>query len=77
MRRDSLEDKLSQKPFYAKMLHECWGCHAVGLRPGVLDTRLGDYGTRDYLGSRYSVLNVSEAGLCEACLKNPPADLNS
>ena len=72
MRRDSLEAKLTNRPFYVKLLHECWACHTVGLKPGVLETYLGDYGMRDFLGSQYPVLNLSAEGLCSACEKSQP-----
>ena len=76
MWRDSLEAKLTDQPLYAKLLHECWACHAVGLKPGALETHLGDYGLRDVLGAQYPVLNLSIVGLCRACANNlPPPEI--
>ncbi len=75
MKRDSLEAKLTNERLYAKLLHECWACHAVGLKPGTLETHLGDYGMRDFLGTRYRVLDLSTEGLCSACGKNPPPEI--
>ena len=67
MRRDSLAMKLKMQRVKVKLLHECWGCHAVGLKPGVLETHLGDYGWRDVLGKQYQELALSIEGLCAAC----------
>jgi hypothetical protein len=75
MRRHSLESKLTNRRLYAKLLHECWACHAVGLKPGVLETHLGDYGMRDFLGTQYGVLDLSTKGLCSACEKSPPPEI--
>lgn len=75
MKRDSLSTKIQSSPFQAKLLHECWACHSVGIKPGVLDTQLGDYGVRDMLSRRYEVLALTERGLCDACETNIPAEL--
>lgn len=75
MKRDSLSAKIPSSPFQAKLLHECWACHSVGLKPGVLETHLGDYGVRDVLSRRYEVLALTERGLCGTCEANPPAEL--
>ena len=40
MKRDSLGFKLDRQPPLGKVLHECWCCHAVGLKPGILATRV-------------------------------------
>jgi hypothetical protein len=71
VKRDSLDTKIKNQPFYAKVLHECWCCHAVGLKPGVLETRLGDYGLRNGLGKQYQVLDLSIDGLCHKCATSP------
>jgi len=63
--RDSLEAKLIDQPLYGKALHECWACHAVGLKPGALETHLGDYGLRDVLRAQYPVLGLS----IEVCVR--------
>jgi hypothetical protein len=52
---------------YIKLLHECRACHAVGLKPGALETRLGDYGAREFLREKYRELDLSSEGLCSAC----------
>jgi hypothetical protein len=44
MKRDSLEDKVARQPLLEKILHECPGCHRIGVRPGVLATHLGTTG---------------------------------
>jgi hypothetical protein len=67
MRRDSLDTKIERAPFQAKLLNECRSCHSIGIKPGVLDTQLGDYGVRDMLPRRYNVLSLNEAGLCSVC----------
>jgi hypothetical protein len=72
MKRDSLGTKIQNRPLYGKLLHECRCCHAVGLKPGVLGTHLGDYGERAFLAPRYQVLNLSSEGLCPSCADSPP-----
>ena len=67
MRRASLSFKLKSNPAATAFLHECRSCHVFGIKPSVIDTRLGDYGMRDYLGERYEVLYLSADGLCSAC----------
>jgi len=74
MKRDSLAMQLKNQRFKVKLLHECWCCHAVGLKPGVLETHLGDYGWRDVLGQQYQVLDLSIEGLCPACAQAPPPE---
>ena len=75
MKRDSLEAKLIDQPLYARVLHECWACHAVGLKPGALENQLGDYGLRDVLGAQYPVLDLSIEGQCPACALSPPPEI--
>jgi len=67
MRRHSLSAKIERVPWRAKLLQECRECHVVGLKPGVLQTHLGDYGMRDSYGERYSELPLNAEGLCAAC----------
>ncbi len=74
MLRDSLGSKLKQSPVHAKLLHECRDGHTAGIKPGVLETHLGDYGMRDYLRQRYDVLDLSVEGLCPACSLIPRSD---
>jgi hypothetical protein len=75
MHRASLEEQIRLHPGLEKLLHECWGCHAVGLKPGILDTKYGDYGNRQYYGSLYPELPLDSRGLCPACAENPPVDI--
>ena len=62
MRRGSLEAKLMDQPLYAKLLHECWachaaGCHAAGLKPGVVETHPSVYGLRMFLATVRSCIS--------------------
>ena len=67
MRRDSFVLRIQKWPRLRLVLHECWACHAFGIRPGILDTRVGDYGLREYARERYQDLTLSPEGLCSAC----------
>lgn len=67
MKRDSLEEKISKTPFYGKVLHACRSCHKTGIKPGVLETRLGDYGLRVMLPKKYELLYLAQDGLYESC----------
>jgi hypothetical protein len=75
MRRHSLSSKIDRAPWRAKLLQECWNCHATGLKPGILQTHLGDYGIRDYYGERYSELLLDARGLCAVCAVEVPPEL--
>jgi hypothetical protein len=77
MKRDSLDTRVDRAPFFAKVLHECWACHARGIKPGVLDTHLGDYGVRQTVSREYQVLALSERGLCPGCEASPPPEVAS
>lgn len=59
-RRDSLPRRFPQ------LFHECWNCHVAGLKPGVLDTKHGDYGMRNSFRDEEELF-LNEAGLCNAC----------
>ena len=48
------------------LFNECSMCHHKGLRPGILDTRHGDYGVRLVLSSKKE-LPLNKYGLCEEC----------
>jgi hypothetical protein len=50
------------------LYNECSMCHHKGLRPGILDTKHGDYGIRDAL-KQESDLALDEYGLCYECAK--------
>ncbi len=58
--RDTLPSRFPQ------LFHECWHCHAVGLKPGILGTKHGDYGMRTVFADEPE-LRLNSAGLCEAC----------
>jgi len=75
MKRSSLEEQIRRHPGLEKLLQECWNCHVVGLKPGILDTKYGDYGNRQYYGSLYQELPLDSRGLCSACAQNPPAEI--
>jgi hypothetical protein len=49
-----------------KLFHRCASCRAVGLKPGILATKHGDYGIRDSFKDQ-AELELDEAGLCEQC----------
>jgi hypothetical protein len=74
MKRDSIGSKIERQPLKAKILNECWCCHAVGFKPGVLETQLGDYGMRDLLKGRYEELRLSAEGLCDNCVMALPSE---
>jgi len=76
MKRDSVSTKIGSTPFYAKVLHECWSCHSVGIKPSVLDTHLGDYGLRQTLSRKYEVLPLSGRGLCSSCEASQPPEIS-
>lgn len=59
-RRDWLPSRFPQ------LFHECWSCHAIGLKPGILGTRRGDYGMRDVFKEEPELV-LNEEGLCEEC----------
>ena len=75
MKRDSVGIKIDSAPFYAKVLHECWSCHQVGIKSGTLETHLGDYGVRQTLSRKYQVLQLSGRGLCPACEVSQPPEV--
>ena len=72
MKRDSLATLIERKPFFAKVLQECRDCHSVGLKPGLLDTGLGDYGLRELLRKSYSELTLNGNGICPVCASLGP-----
>ena len=61
-RRDSLPRRFPQ------LFHECAFCHSVGLRPGILDTKHGDYGMRDSFKEEKELI-LNQSGLCEDCIE--------
>ena len=66
MSRTNYEQIVSGRPGLAKVLHACAGCGKVGSRPGILDTRAGDYGLRD-IAKKYGDLAVNSHGHCSDC----------
>jgi len=74
MKRDSLGEKIERNSFVAKLLHECRGCHAVGLRPGAVEVHFPkDRNTWRRYYRKYKVLRLNEDGLCPECSEKPPA----
>jgi len=67
MKRNSLVAMFERQPYLAQLLHECVGCNAVGLKPGVIHTQLGDYGIRQSLSRKYGELLLDQHGLCPVC----------
>ena len=61
-------DKLFQySPGLKRVLHECSGCHTVGLKPGILNTKHGDYGMRGSIDGKYEELHLGTHGFCDHC----------
>ena len=75
MRRASLAELIRLSPGLKPLLHECWGCHKIGVKPGILDTKHGDYGWRQSV-KEYADLPLDSRGLCTDCVANPPADIS-
>lgn len=59
-RRDTLPRR------HPHLFHECWHCGAVGLKPGILNSKHGDYGMRKIFKNE-SELVLNNAGLCVNC----------
>jgi hypothetical protein len=66
MSRSRYDQIISDRPGLAKVLHACAGCGKVGSRPGILDTRAGDYGLRDF-AKKYGDLSLNAHGHCAEC----------
>jgi hypothetical protein len=49
------------------------GCHAVGLKPGILSTKHGDYGMRDAIKGKFEELRLGPHGLCNRCAEETRA----
>jgi hypothetical protein len=67
MRRSTTEKMFQEWPGLRRVLHECAGCHAVGLKPGILGTKHGDYGMRDSIKGKFEELCLGPRGLCDSC----------
>jgi len=67
MRRNTTDKLFEEWPALRHVLHECAGCHAVGLKPGILDTKHGDYGMRHAIKEKYEELRIGSHGLCDLC----------
>ena len=65
-RRDSLPTRLPQ------LFHGCWNCHRIGLKPGILATKHGDYGLRNVYANEPE-LPLNKSGLCDECASNVAA----
>ena len=59
-RRDSLPTRFPQ------LFHACRSCHSLGLKPGILDTKHGDYGMRSIFETEQELL-LNKMGICEEC----------
>ncbi|MES2571535.1 MAG: hypothetical protein V4710_15960, partial [Verrucomicrobiota bacterium] len=67
MARGTIEVLFTEHPALKRVLHECAFCHAIGLKPGILDTKHGDYGLRDSIRDKFAGLELNSSGLCESC----------
>jgi len=67
MRRNSLAELLVRQPKFQRILHECVSCHVIGLKPGILETKHGDYGMRQALAGKYETLHLGTDFLCAEC----------
>jgi len=67
MPRDSTDKLFQEWPGLRRVLHECVGCHAVGVKPGILGTKHGDYGMREAIKGRFKELRIGADGLCDRC----------
>jgi hypothetical protein len=65
--RQTYDQAVAEMPGLSRVLHACSGCGIVGSRPGVLDTRPGDYGLRETVRRRFEDLRLDKHGHCEAC----------
>jgi hypothetical protein len=70
MKRASFDSLVLEAPGLRKLLQECSGCHRVGLKPGILATKHGDYGWRQMAG-KYHELALNSSGLCPDCVGQP------
>ena len=61
-RRDTLVRR------HPALFHGCQMCRRVGLRPGILGTKYGDYGMRESFKTE-SELALDADGLCEDCAR--------
>jgi len=57
-------DSLPQRQ--PNLFHRCWNCNTVGLKPGILGTKYGDYGMRD-ICKKEKELKLNETGVCADC----------
>jgi hypothetical protein len=67
MRRDSTEKMFQEWPGLRHVLHECASCHTVGLKPGILGTKHGDYGMRQAIKGKFEEMRIGPHGLCDRC----------
>lgn len=64
MRRSAYEELIRKAPGLRPLLHVCAGCRAFGVKPGILETHRGDYGSR-VADANYPELRLNEQGLCD------------
>ena len=67
MAMQTYDQIVAQTPGLNRVLHACSGCGIVGLRPGVLATRVGDYGLRESASRKFVDLPLDKNGRCETC----------
>ena len=63
MKRDAPTDRIP-----ARLLNVCSFCQKTGLKPGILETKHGDYGIRHWL-KEMDALVLNNEGLCSECEK--------
>jgi len=66
MKRDTLSERFASSNIRTKLFNECAYCHDYGLKPGILETKYGDYGMRSYLKNE-KVLALNSNGICAVC----------
>jgi hypothetical protein len=59
-RRDTLPQR------HGNLFNKCWHCYAIGLKPGILATKHGDYGMHNVYKDEPE-LKLHQEGLCENC----------
>ena len=63
MKRDDPSERIP-----ARLINECSFCHKTGLKPGILETKHGDYGIRKWLKDMDELV-LNNEGLCSECEK--------
>ncbi len=66
MKRYAPSELIRKGRAYRKVLHKCWHCGAVGVKPGILATANDNYGVRLLLADARE-LAIDQSGVCEPC----------